>query len=73
MTELDLNTRLAAEQGIARRVADIVECSIEALGFRLVRVRLTGDGGQTLQVMAERPETGQLPPRLRGMAFFIAS
>lgn len=56
MTDMDLNTRLAAEQGIARRVAGIVEPSIEALGFRLVRVRLTGDAGQTLQIMAERED-----------------
>lgn len=39
----------------------LIEPEASALGFDLVRVRLFGNGDeQTLQVMAERPETGQL-------------
>ena len=48
--------RLRSEQGVARRVADIVEPAIEGLGYRVVKVRLTGQNGQTLQIMAERPD-----------------
>ena len=48
--------RLRSEKGIALRVVDIIEPAVEALGFRLVKVRLTGQNGQTLQVMAERPD-----------------
>jgi ribosome maturation factor RimP len=47
------------------RIIEIVEPEVIALGFDLVRVRLygkseVGDEEHTLQVMAERPETGQL-------------
>jgi ribosome maturation factor RimP len=48
--------RLARETGPALRVARIVEPVLSGLGFRLVRVRLTGQSGQTLQIMAERPD-----------------
>lgn len=47
------------------RITEIVEPECKALGFDLVRVRLfgkseVGDEEHTLQIMAERPETGQL-------------
>jgi ribosome maturation factor RimP len=47
------------------RIIEIVEPEVKALGFDLVRVRLygkseVGDEEHTLQIMAERPETGQL-------------
>lgn len=47
------------------RIAQIVEPEAKALGFDLVRVIVfgkseVGDEEVTLQVMAERPETGQL-------------
>jgi ribosome maturation factor RimP len=48
--------RLIAETGAAARVAAIVEQSIAPLGFRLVRVRVTGTNGMTVQIMAERPD-----------------
>jgi len=48
--------RIGRETGVARRVAEIIEPSVGALGFRLVSVRLTGVNGQTLQIMAERPD-----------------
>jgi ribosome maturation factor RimP len=42
-------------------VTALIEQEAEALGFALVRVKLFGSGDdQTLQVMAERPETRQL-------------
>ena len=47
------------------RITEIVEPEAQALGFDLVRVRYfkggeIGDEEHTLQVMAERPDTGQL-------------
>ena len=44
-------------------IADItalIEPEVKALGFDLVRVRFQGGDDLTLQVMAERPDTGQL-------------
>jgi ribosome maturation factor RimP len=48
--------RLVNEQGAAARVAAIAGPVIEGLGYRLVRVRITGTGGGTVQIMAERPD-----------------
>ena len=43
------------------RLTDLIIDETEALGFALVRVKLTGsDDERTLQIMAEDPETGQL-------------
>lgn len=47
------------------RIIEIVEPEVSALGFELVRVIVfgkseVGDEEHTLQIMAERPETGQL-------------
>jgi ribosome maturation factor RimP len=41
---------------VAARVAAIVEPVIEDLGFDLVRVKVTGTNGCTVQIMAERPD-----------------
>ena len=49
----DIATRMQMATGVAAKVARLVEPAIEDLGFRLVRVRLTGN---TLQIMAERPD-----------------
>jgi ribosome maturation factor RimP len=48
--------RLIVEQGAAARVAAIAEPVIEGLGFRLVRVKISGLSGCTVQIMAERPD-----------------
>ena len=48
--------RLIAETGVAARVAAIVSPVLTALGFRLVRVKVSGLDGCTVQVMAERPD-----------------
>ena len=43
------------------RLTEVIEPEAAALGFELVRVKLSGDGDErTLQVMAEDPATGQL-------------
>lgn len=48
--------RLTRESGLEARIAHIVEPVIAALGFELVRVRITGQNGMTVQIMAERPD-----------------
>jgi ribosome maturation factor RimP len=54
--EADTDRRLIAEQGVAARVAGIVEPILVDMGYRLVRVKVLGLDGCTLQVMAERPD-----------------
>jgi ribosome maturation factor RimP len=48
--------RLIAEQGIAARVAAISEPVLAGIGYRLVRVKISGLDGCTVQIMAERPD-----------------
>ena len=48
--------RLITEQGVAARVAAIAEPVLSGLGYRLVRVRVSGTAGCTVQIMAERPD-----------------
>jgi ribosome maturation factor RimP len=48
--------RLIVEPGLGARVATIVEPVLEQLSFRLVRVRISGMDGCTVQIMAERPD-----------------
>lgn len=51
-----MERRLIAETGTAARVAAIAAPVLEQLGYRLVRVRVSGADGCTVQVMAERPD-----------------
>jgi ribosome maturation factor RimP len=51
-----IEPRLIVDQGVAARVAAVVEPVLEGLGFRLVRVRISGMAGCTVQIMAERPD-----------------
>jgi ribosome maturation factor RimP len=48
--------RLIAETGAAARIAAIVAPVLIDLGFRLVRVKVSGLDGCTVQIMAERPD-----------------
>src|SRR3954453_12973631 len=48
--------RLIAEQGIAARVAALSEPVLSGMGYRLVRVKISGLDGCTVQIMAERPD-----------------
>lgn len=48
--------RIIRETGLDARVAGIVRPVLAAAGFRLVRVRMTGQNGLTLQIMAERED-----------------
>ena len=48
--------RLVTETGLAARIAAITEPVLSGLGYRLVRVRVSGRDGMTVQIMAERPD-----------------
>src|ERR1700689_1644286 len=48
--------RLTPEPGRAARVAALAEPVLAGLGYRLVRVRISGSAGCTVQIMAERPD-----------------
>jgi ribosome maturation factor RimP len=48
--------RIIRETGLDARIAGIVRPVLAASGFRLVRVRLMGQNGLTLQIMAERED-----------------
>lgn len=53
----DAALRFLRETGLAAEVAGVVEPVLEDLGFRLVRVMVTGAAtDRVLQVMAERPD-----------------
>src|SRR5262245_28360815 len=47
---------LIAEQGLGARIAAIAGPVLDGLGYRLVRVRVSGLAGCTVQIMAERPD-----------------
>jgi ribosome maturation factor RimP len=55
-TATGVERRLIVEPGLAARLAAIVEPVLEGIGYRLVRVRISGLDGCTVQVMAERPD-----------------
>ena len=48
--------RFIGETGLAAQVAALAEPVLADLGFRLVRVVISGRDGATLQIMAERPD-----------------
>jgi ribosome maturation factor RimP len=56
LTTFTEEPRLITEPGRAERVASIVEPVLAGLGYRLVRVRISGFAGCTVQIMAERPD-----------------
>jgi ribosome maturation factor RimP len=53
---IETEPRLIAEPGLSARVAHVAEPVIEQLGYRLVRVKVSGAEGCTVQIMAERPD-----------------
>ncbi len=50
--------RFVQETGPARSIADLAEPVLDELGYRLVRVKVSGREGGTVQIMAERPQGG---------------
>jgi ribosome maturation factor RimP len=56
LTTFTAEPRLIIEPGRAERVASIAEPVLAGMGYRLVRVRVSGMAGCTVQIMAERPD-----------------
>jgi ribosome maturation factor RimP len=56
LTTFSTEPRLITEPGRAARVASIAEPVLAGMGYRLVRVRVSGLAGCTVQIMAERPD-----------------
>jgi ribosome maturation factor RimP len=54
--EVALDDRFIQETGLASDVARLVEPVLDSLGFRLVRIEISGRDGKTVQIMAERPD-----------------
>lgn len=57
-TDLLNEPRLIIEPGLAARVCAIAEPVLVGMGYRLVRIRISGESGATVQIMAERPDGG---------------
>lgn len=47
---------MLAKAPMDRRIADIIQPTVEGMGYELVRVRLMSGKSMTLQIMAERPD-----------------
>jgi ribosome maturation factor RimP len=56
VSETDLQKRFYRENGMAARIAALAEPVVTDLGYRLVRVKVSGQSGSTLQIMVDRPE-----------------
>lgn len=54
--EVAPSDRFIRETGLAADLAELVEPVLDSLGFRLVRVEVSGRDGRTVQIMAERPD-----------------
>lgn len=48
--------RLVVEPGLGARVAAVAGPVLEGMGYRLVRIKVSGELGCTVQIMAERPD-----------------
>jgi len=54
--ELLAEPRLVVEPGAAARVSAVAAPVLEGMGYRLVRIRISGEAGCTVQIMAERSD-----------------
>jgi ribosome maturation factor RimP len=56
--EFDLlaEPRLVVEPGAAARVSAVAGPVLQGMGYRLVRIKISGELGCTVQIMAERPD-----------------
>jgi ribosome maturation factor RimP len=54
--ELLAEPRLVVEPGVAARVAAVAAPVLQGMGYRLVRIKVSGEAGCTVQIMAERPD-----------------
>jgi ribosome maturation factor RimP len=54
--ELLAEPRLVVEPGMAARVSAVAGPVLQGMGYRLVRIKISGEFGCTVQIMAERPD-----------------
>jgi ribosome maturation factor RimP len=56
--DLDLlaEPRLVTEPGLGARVSAVAGPVLQGMGYRLVRIKVSGEQGCTVQIMAERPD-----------------
>src|SRR5437762_3696861 len=54
--ELLAEPRLVVEPGAAARVSAVAGPVLQGMGYRLVRIKISGEAGCTVQIMAERPD-----------------
>src|SRR6201997_4114452 len=54
--ELLAEPRLVVEPGVAARVSAIATPVLQGMGYRLVRVKISGEAGRPAQITAERPD-----------------
>ena len=55
-TDLLAEPRLVVEPGVAARVSAVAGPVLQGMGYRLVRIKISGESGCTVQIMAERPD-----------------
>src|ERR1700738_2746589 len=58
--ELLAEPRLVVEPGVAARVSAVAGPVLQGMGYRLVRIKISGESGCTVQIMAERPDGSML-------------
>ena len=59
-TDLLAEPRLVVEPGAAARVSAVAGPVLQGMGYRLVRIKISGESGCTVQIMAERPDGSKL-------------
>src|ERR1700736_6201173 len=55
-SDLLAEPRLVVEPGLAARVSAVAAPVLQGMGYRLVRIKISGELGCTVQIMAERPD-----------------
>src|SRR4051812_27620555 len=55
-TDLLAEPRLVVEPGVAARVSAVAGPVLQGMGYRLVRIKISGEAGCTVQIMAERAD-----------------
>src|SRR5471030_1805977 len=56
LADLLAEPRLVIEPGAAARVSAVAGPVLQGMGYRLVRIKISGELGCTVQIMAERPD-----------------
>ena len=56
MSGAESEARFISETGVAAEIAALIEPTLDDMGFRIVRVTISGRNGTTVQIMVERPD-----------------